>query len=94
MALQSSLGNKIIKGIWTYWQERDGIFVLRGGSNTCYAGFLSHAEAEAFAADLGPEWRVLRWGVYKFMTDDEAAVDSNIRNIRTMHGMLNIALPV
>ena len=77
---------EIKKGTWTYWQDRDGIFVCLPGSNSCFAGFCSQDEALHFAAEQGPEWQVVRWGKFKTMSDAEALADYDVRRDRMRHG--------
>lgn len=77
---------EIKKGTWTYWQDRDGIYVVLPGSNSCFAGFCSQEEALHFAAEQGPNWQVVRWGKYKTLSDAEALADYDIRRDRMRHG--------
>ena len=76
----------IIKSTWTQFQDRDGIYLTHPGSNSIYAGFADQTEAEVLAKQLGAPWRVLRWGRYKEMTDEEAMRDYDIRRQRQMLG--------
>lgn len=77
---------EIKKGTWTYWQDRDGIYVTLPGSNSCFAGFCSQDEALHFAAEQGPKWKVVRWGKFKTMSDAEALADYDVRRDRMRHG--------
>ncbi len=75
-----------VSGVWTYWQNHDGIYLVMPGSNSVYAGFETEPEAEAFRKTLVGDWKVLRHGVYKTITDEEAMQREPIRWNRVRHG--------
>ena len=77
---------KITKSTWTEWQDRDGIYLLLPGSNSVYVGFANEQEASDFAATLTGAWRVHRHGIYREMTDAEAASSPEIRSLRIRYG--------
>ncbi len=82
--------DKIYKGTWTEWQDRDGIYVVAPGSNSIYVGFCRQDEAEAYAENLNAKnnlnWHAIRHGRYKDMTDEVAMNDPEIRRKRIMYG--------
>jgi hypothetical protein len=79
--------DKIVKGTWTEWQDRNGIYVVGAGTNSVYAGFCSQEEAQAMVEKLGSGmWRVLRWGIYKDLNDEQAMADEQIRRERIRYG--------
>lgn len=77
---------KIVKGSWTEWKDRDGIYLVMPGSNSCYAGFCTQEEAAEYAADIGGNWKIIRHGLWKTMSDEEAMTDPDIRHKRIMLG--------
>lgn len=79
-------GNKVVKGDWTFWQDFDGIFLCKPGSNSCWAGFINDNEAEMFAKSLGGNWNVVRRGIFKTMSDIEAHSDTVVIFQRSLFG--------
>jgi hypothetical protein len=89
-AIQHNTRNRIWKSTWTEWQDRNGIFLNHQGSNSVYVGFSSQEEAEQYAADLGPPWKVIRNGRYKTEHNDyELLFDPEIRRQRMLYNMTN-----
>lgn len=78
---------KVWKSSWTTWRDRDGIYLLRPGSNSCWVGFCDEKEAREFAETLEGDWRVHRNGRYRELTDDEVKADPEIRMQRIKYGM-------
>lgn len=78
--------DKVWKSTWTEWQDRDGIYLTLPGSNSVWVGFCNQKEAEDFAATLDGDWKVIRWGRYKDMSDEDAMVDPEVRYQRIKYG--------
>lgn len=75
------------KSTWTAEQDRDAVMVLLPGSNSVFTDFLTQEEAEEFNRDqLAGRGRVHRNGRMKHLTDEEAAVDHDIRRMRILAG--------
>ena len=58
----------VIRSTYTDEQDRDGIYVTKGGTNTVYKGFQNIQEAREFANGLGDPWHVWLNGTAKDLT--------------------------